>query len=138
MRKLFLNNNHLNGELPSELGDFTSLIAIDLTQNQLTGCGPKGLKGFDYVGLPPCIAPLATLPRTAATLKDAGPTPAPTHGQWPTATLLPMVRPVVTISPTATPGIPQGNKIRANCHTYPHIYAYANTDGRSGGLRPAG
>ncbi len=101
LTKLILNNNQLTGEIPSELGNLTNLIGIDLTQNQLTGCAPEGLEGFDYVGLPSCIAPLGTLPRTPAAMVDDSPTPPPMLD--PTATPLPTARPVVTTSPTATP-----------------------------------
>jgi Leucine-rich repeat (LRR) protein len=40
---LSLNYNQLNGSLPSELGNLTSLIEIDLVSNQLTGSIPPEL-----------------------------------------------------------------------------------------------
>ena len=41
--KLFLDNNELNGEIPSELGTLAKLDGLDLAANQLTGDIPKEL-----------------------------------------------------------------------------------------------
>ena len=98
---LDLRRNQLTGEIPPELANLKSLQGLDVAFNQLSGCVPEGLEGFNFGGLPPCSAPLATPAPTPAALKDAGPSPTPAPRQDPTAIPVPTANPVVTPSPTA-------------------------------------
>ena len=53
--ELNLNNNQLSGEVPSELGNLTSLRRLNLTDNQLSGKVPPwlgDLTSLEWLGLP--------------------------------------------------------------------------------------
>ena len=59
LARLYLYDNQLTGEIPSELGDLENLEDLYLAGNQLSGCIPTGLKDvpendFADTGLPFC------------------------------------------------------------------------------------
>ena len=62
---LYLFNNQLTGEIPAELGNLTNLRWLYLQGNQLTGCIPEGLRDvpdndLDELGLDDCVSAAAS------------------------------------------------------------------------------
>ena len=46
-KELHLNNNHLTGPLPTELGQLTNLTVLTLEGNPMTGCLPATWQELD-------------------------------------------------------------------------------------------
>lgn len=73
MRYLVLENNRLNGSLPSTWGAFSDMVYANLASNNFTGSVPAswenwtkvGGASLTYVGLPLLMLPIACMAMTS-------------------------------------------------------------------------